>query len=235
VSASYRGSGGGSSPAQTYYQALASSRVGVALTDKNFGFLWDDFDKTNSLTAALGWINGITGSASVSMRVASTKGGIAQLNCSASSGDRIDITSLDILVSALGTDLWWYGGRQKLITTPAAGQTMAAIGLFNSGGNSIAAGEFAGNVNYRVQYDGAMPAGSFIDLGVPVDTNAHFFELYGKGDGKLYARIDEGAEVSATPGSSPSTGMYLICSCANGTNAAVQTNQVDFVSCLYPR
>jgi hypothetical protein len=227
--------GGGGSPGAAYYLALAASRIGISSTDKNFGFIFEDFDKSSSLTAANGWINGVTGSASLSARVASTKGGVVQLTTSGSAGDRIDITSLEILVSALGTDKWWFAGRFKLTTAPFAGQTQAAVGLFNSTGNSISIGEFAGNVNYRLQYDGALPAGSFLDMGVAVDTAFHVGEFYSKGDNKLYTRFDEGSELNVTPSSNPTTGMYMICSVGNGTNAAVQTNQVDFVSCLYPR
>lgn len=221
--------------ADSYYRALAISRLGLTAGDKTYGFFWEDFLQAASNTAPFGWQASTSGSGAHSYVVAGSKGGNIQATTGATANSFADAFATGRLVGAIGTDKWWIGFRMT-VTTAVTAQTIASVGFYDAASKSVQAGVFgAGSaVNFQVQYDGSF-AGTFASMGVAIDTSAHFFELYCKGDSKVYFRIDEGTEGSVTPAAASANSQYLYWETGNGTDAVTRTAQRDFISCLFPR
>lgn len=222
--------------AGSYYRALAISRLGLTAGDKAYGFFFDDFDRAGSATAPTGWALSNTGSAAYASQIAGGKGGQARASTGATAGSFAQSFQEAFLISAIGTQKWWTG-NMFAVSTAITAQSDASRGLINTASNkSILAGVWGPSsiVNFRLQYDG-IATGTFLDLGVAIDTAYHLFEIYCKGDAKLYARVDEGVELSVTPASNPADSLQLFARVGNGTDAVNRSMDTDFTACLYPR
>jgi hypothetical protein len=221
--------------AQAYYQALALSRLGLSAGDKTYGFYWNDFDRATAIASADGFQGTNAGSGAVTSAATGVRGGIEQNTTGATAGSISDSFAQPRLIGAVGTDKWWFAVRQA-VTTAITAQTTACAGIYDFAAKSVQVGVFgAGSiVNFCLQYDGSF-GGTFQSLGVAIDTSFHVFEIYCKGDSKVYYRVDEGAENSVTPVAPSALSLGIYMSLLNGTDAVARTIQRDFVACLYPR
>lgn len=230
--------GGGGNLGAAYYAALAASRLGISPTDKNFAFDFDEFNKATSTTVQTSWSNSATGTGALATRISGSAGGVHQATTGATAASSMEILGTSILASDVTTKKWHMAWRQK-VTTAITAQTRAVSGFANIAfTKTITAGVFgpADTVNFRMQYDATyLAAGSTLDLGVPIDLAYHVFEIYCKGDSKIYARVDEGPELSVTPAANPSDGCYLFGGIINGTDAVARIIERDFVASAFPR
>jgi hypothetical protein len=210
------------------YLARAISIGGLAA---DFGYLWSDFELQAATTTPLGWGGAGTGGAgSVSLVPAGSACGIARYSSGATASGFAVQQTFQGIISNVSTSKGYMATRFRLNTTPDANSTLM-VGLINAAGNAtIAPGFFGGlsSANFVVQHGGLI-TGSFINLGVAKDTAFHIFEVYFKGDGKLYARIDGGTEFNATLSSPPSDFMSALIEARNGGTAANQSLDVDWL------
>lgn len=224
---------------QAYYKALAISRLGLTAGDKAYGFHWHDFDTAQTSSQPLGWQVAAVGTGTAAIRVAGGKGGLVRIAAGATNGGILNMFSNASLVAAISTDKWWFGVRQAVKTAITA-QTVASSGLYDFSAKTVHIGVFGtsvgggGTTSFTLQYDGDR-AGTFVSTGVAIDTAMHVFEVYCKGDSKIYYRTDEGNEASVTPAAASALAQMLFCTVANGSDNVDRQMDLDFVACLYPR
>jgi len=135
------------------------------------------------------------------------------------------------------TKRWYVAMRFIPVTNPPTDSSFF-LGFINNGNNrTIGAGYFGAlnATNYVVQYDGN-DTGSVLDLGVAKDNaTIHVVEFYCQGDSKIRARIDQGAEVSATMASAPADSIHPQGQFRSGATNAVTSIDVDYALYMYPR
>jgi hypothetical protein len=132
-------------------------------------------------------------------------------------------------VASTSTDRFYVVSRFKVATAITA-QTMAYVGLWDSGAsNSVTMGVIGAlnTTNFIVQHSG-MEGGSSIDLGVAINTNFHVFEAWGRGTTQLCGRVDNAAVVCGTQ-SSAGTNMMPVVVVRNGTDAVARNLDVDWL------
>jgi len=221
--------------AREYYLELARSRLGLTAFDPTYGFFWEDFDKAASNTSVPGWQLAATGSGGNLALVPATKGGVHRIFTGTTANSVEDTWANEQLISAIGTQKWWLGVRQA-VTTAITAQTIAATCLSENSVKTVGVGVFgAGStVNFQLQYDGNFGT-TFADLGVAIDTAMNLFEVYCKGDSKLYYRTNLGSEANVTPASASALSQYIISTVRNGSDTTDRRLERDFVGFLYPR
>ena len=136
------------------------------------------------------------------------------------------------------TPAWYMAARMKFLSGVTDDAVIGA-GIYNAAANKTLWMGWISTLhatNFTVQYDGQAHAapGSALDLGVAADQAVHLFEMWGRaGSNVLYARIDEGAVVSATQSSPFTTGATMGQGVRNlaGTTNRVMTSDYWFFAC----
>lgn len=226
-----RGGGDAGNPRQVY------TAIGRGLTGLPSDCLifFEDWEK--KANPAPGW-NPIMSAGASGARSTTNKSCI-HLDSGATAGSTAmeeTATEGGVLAGAAGTDRWYCAFRLAVLTSTFNTTSMCSAGVCNTARtSSIVAGQIKNNANYRVQYDGNFElAASSLDLGVARDANFHIIELWHPGDGKVHARIDGGAEVSATLASPPAQ-LHAVLYTVNGSGAVSHQNDVDWYLFLGPR
>jgi hypothetical protein len=97
--------------------------------------------------------------------------------------------------------------------------------------HSIGIGIFGANstANFVVQHSPTgIETGSFLSTGVSIDTSYHIFKMWSRGDGLIYAQVDNSAVVSATQTVAFVRGCMAAITVKNGTDAANRSTDVDW-------
>lgn len=218
------------------YRARALSFLSLAASDATVGEFFDDFVVLGNAAAIYNWTPGVAGSGSVSCLTAAVGGGQPTLSTGATGGSARDCNGSIGVVANVSTGKAYVAFRFKIGTAVDAAALLGA-GFDNAADNKTIQVGFFGPLNaanFVLQYDG-FNAGSSVDLGVAVDTNYHVAEVYVKGDGKCYGRIDGGAEFSATMASAPADYVKAYICCRNGATAANRTLIVDWYYSMFVR
>jgi hypothetical protein len=209
------------------YLARSELLAGLAPTDP---FLFDDFTLESIATAAANWQT-VVSAGSINTSASALRGGAATLATTAAANAFAGLLSIGALTGPRKTSKWYCAFRMA-VTTAIDAQAQAACGLHDvaGAGQTTLVGVFgAGSiVNFCAQYDGNR-AGSFLNLGVPIDTNFHVFEMYCKGDGVLRVIVDGGTEITVTPANVIAGASDLHPWVANGTTAAIRSANFDWV------
>jgi len=177
------------------------------------------------------WQTASTGSGTFALNSAGEKGGVIELKTGGVGSYRV--SSLTPIVSNISTDKWYVATRFK---TSAVPDSRSYVGLRNlATTKTVAVGLFEGieATNFCIQYDGDQ-TGSALSLATAQDASYHVFEMYGKGDGKVYGRIDGGAEVNATMSAAPTDSCFLTAQINEGTSGA-KSMFWDWVIAVFPR
>jgi hypothetical protein len=218
----------------------AISLVGGPMGDpRNVAPFFDDFwGSVVGNPISPGWRQPApAGTGAGSFVVAGGAGGVHQLTTGATAASSIsNVTDSPAIFTVSGAP--WYCAHRSKITTAVDAQAIVYGGLQNSAANKTLAAGFFGALsaaNFVVQYDGN-EAGSFVDLGVAVDTAFHIFEMWGVGDGKIHCAIDYGADKGgAAMAAAPADYCYAIRMIKNGATAAARTVVGDWFAMVAKR
>jgi hypothetical protein len=198
--------------------------------------LWDDFVQTAAVGSPPLWAVGGGGSASSNHQPAGSGGGVLQMTTGATAGSTSQWTSVAGIVSNISTARWYFAARFKVVTTPDAVST-EILGLLNFAANKTIGLGVVGaldSAHFIIQYDGNL-TGSKLSLGVSVDTALHVFEMWGTGSAVVNASIDGGTPVQVTQAAAPADALQALLVVKNGTTAAAQTMQTDWVLAMGAR
>jgi hypothetical protein len=205
--------------------------IGIVQTVKPIIY-WDDFNRhlapyTESFTG----VN--TGTESVV--AVQQAGGWYQLASGTTAASTATRSPLHPLVGNPLTKNWYFAVRGKIVTVPDA-QALNVWGLIDDGSDTITLGSIGADstADFVLSYNGALGAGSHISLGIPLDTAIHVFEMWSNEDGVLKARMDGGLLKTVNLTTASAYGS-LFMRAGNGTTAAAQTTQTDWVVCVAER
>lgn len=177
-----------------------------------------------------------TGDKSNNNVVAGRGGGLLNVKTGATAASLWEGYAAAAWINNISTSRWYFAARWRINTTPDA-QTKLLVGLYNRGTDkSIACGVVGSSSTtlLQLQYDGN-EAGSFQSFGVNVDANLHVFEMWGAGSAVVNARIDGAAPVQVTQASAPTDHCYGFVTARNGTTAADQNLDIDWMLCAAER
>lgn len=205
---------------------------GLALTglpnDPSMSWWFDDFTGIDSAQAAP-WTQFNAGSGARLTAVAGTAGGVVRISTGATGASISSASTTAGAVQSEATTKWYAAQRFRVITAIDA-VTFAIAGLVNFANTKTLAVGVIGAlnaVNFIAQYDGNF-AGSSLNLGVPIDTAFHVFEMYCLGDSVIRARIDGGAEVSAVQSAAPTDSLFQNFQVRNQGTAANRALEMDW-------
>lgn len=210
------------------YLSRASTLSGLSATD--LAYFWDDFTTEPTTNTTFGWLVGGGGSASTTTQIAATGGGLLMLNTGASAASNAQWTQVDGIISNVSTAKWYAACRFRVTTTPDA-QTTALVGLINQAASKTIACGVVGSLDathFVLQYDGNA-TGSVLSLVTAINTSFHVYEMWGTGSTTLNVAIDGGAPLSVTMAAAPADYASAIMTVRNGTTAASQQIQTDWV------
>lgn len=209
-----------------------------------FGSFWDDWLKAEAAAVVDGWTptpGGVAGTVVLSSGVA---GGVIRLASGATLNGGIRENSVLAVVNSTGASRWYQATRARFPLAVDA-ETMAAVGLLDmTPAKSISIGVHGSSsaVNFTVNYDGVVgtlgvnpPSGSFVSTGKAIDTAFHLFEMWCVGDNILHARVDSGAEVTATMAAASVIGNRMFFQAQNGATAADRQIEIDYILQLFSR
>lgn len=183
---------GVSTTLQSTYRDRAVSLLGLSPANAVEDF--DDYVRSN----ADPWTDAAGGAGSATGPVTAEGGGVWYLESGTGGGNRQQAAEGSFITTTT-TKKWYFAVRMKCGTTAAAGAHYAfGFRNYTGGGNSLVVG-VVGSLdasNFIVQHSGDF-AGSHVDLAAS-DTNYHIFEVWCLGDSVIHARMDGGAEVTAT-------------------------------------
>ncbi len=213
----------GPGTALSTYLLRAINQAGI--TDPAYWF--DDFTQGATQAGPNQYISYAT-NGTHDIMVAGMAGGICRESTTGTLGSQVGFNGAGTIASDLKTGRW-YQAHRMAVPTAVDAQCNAAIGQYNQASTlSIMGGVFGANSTgfYSFQYDGDR-AGSFITSAVAVNTAFHIFEMWGVGDNILHARIDNGAEQTATL-TSAVTSTHIFTNTKNGTTAANRIMDIDW-------
>lgn len=240
--------GGAGSDFQSFSTQDTLVRRGASILGLSYGDLtvhWEDWlASTSDLTGAAAWQRDVVGASSVTTGNLGTnangyRSGVARVGTAATANSLIDYYSQAKHIGHSGTESWYYCAIAKAQTAIDA-QTSMGVGIFCTGGPfSLLMGVMgpSSTANFRLQYDG-YAAGSFADLGLAIDTNFHFWEMWVDGDSpnQLNAQVDRlGAVTVNLTTSAIDQAWASAVLCRNGTTAAVRRIDIDFALVLSSR
>jgi len=237
--ASYKNKGGpggsGGFGATGYYAARGAALLSLS-SFKSVGWEFTDWAAILNSGTPPGWRKSAVGSGTGLPDVAAgAKGGRISMASGVTLSSSITYDTATPVISNISTEKWYFVTRQKINAQDAA--SVCASGLLNVASNKLI---LAGHIraltptNFGVSYDG-LYAGSALDLAVARDTADHVIEVYCLGDDILRARIDEGAEVSATMASEPTDPVYPYIEVSNGAVATSRILNTDLFGIMFPR
>lgn len=175
------------------------------------------------------WTQFNSGSGARLANVPATSGGVVRISTGATGASISSASTTAGAVQSEATTKWYVATRFRVITAVDA-VAFALAGLINfANTKSLALGVIGAlsAANFIVQYDGNF-AGSFVSLGVAIDTNFHVFEMYSLGDSVIRARIDGGAEVSAVQSAAPTDSLFQNFQVRNQGTAANRALEMDW-------
>jgi hypothetical protein len=224
-----------------FIQRRAISKIGGSIGGASVvAWFWDDFQwQGASQAVAMGWSQQLVGTGAGATLLNDEGGGVHQLTTGATAASSATAFTNPPLVRNVSTTPFYFATRIKL-TTAITAQTIAVSGLINAvlGTKTIAVGAVGAlsAVNFVLQYDGLVPAGSFASFGVALDTNFHTFEVWAVGDGKLHFAIDFGSDLGpVTQAAAPTDSCSPTRQVLNGTDAVTRTIRFDWVAVLSKR
>lgn len=168
---------------------LTGITVGGSLTQNS------DF---NAITTPSGWANTLSGGGT-NTNVLGISGGVSRLARSAGAGAVANQRPISTCIADASLEKWAFATRARFPLAQTA-NVRTGQGLINTAlTRTIMVGTY-GNAtvaaNFAVQFDG-LRAGSFLDLGVAVDTGFHVFTMWSRGDGRIYGYCDSAPVASA--------------------------------------
>jgi hypothetical protein len=223
---------------ETIYRARA--KLLAALPD-DAAYIWHDFAEASSNSVLAGRMvvqNG--GSGQFITPIAGSRGGTGKFSTGATAGSFTGGHSNSAFTGTRRTTKYYLAARMRVLTAVDA-QARLALGLYDPAQTSpssmfgVFGTAFGGsNANFVLQYDGDR-GGSFVDLGKPIDTAYHIFELYNLGDSVIRCRVDGGTEFSATLTGDDTLVQDFFAWISNGTTAADRSLEVDWALAGAPR
>lgn len=219
-------------------------RRAIALAGMTPGDLFefhDDLPLSTSTTPP-GWQSGIAGSGvTASPLTAATpqpNAGEFLFSTGATANSVSELYGNVRVLDAAATRRWYVAARFRLHTAVDAQARMVAGLVAAGGGGSIVVGGLGGGsiANFCLGYDAAYTGAlTYVDLGVAIDTARHLFEVYGKADGKIYCRVDNGSEFGGYTMASPLLRGYMLWSARNGTTPANREMTADYYTFVTER
>lgn len=220
-----------------YLRSRAASLIGNLGGPLNAAFVHDDLIQGGNATTPVGWSQTMSGSASSALNNIDEGAGVVQVTSGATAASIGALLTNGSALLRPDTQPFYFATRFK-VTTAIDAQANVFVGTQAiSGSKTVAVGVFGASstVNFRLQYDGVV-AGSFLDLGVAIDTAYHVYEVYGLGDGNLHVRMDFGVDKGpVAQAAAPTVASYLLMQAQNGTTAAARTMRTDWVAFMTKR
>lgn len=220
---------GGSSNPSTLSTYLARGQTAASLSATDTFYMWEDIE-TFASSGLWTWAQTTTGTAGASIALTNPGGGVVRYSTGATANSIIDNSGNSGIVAVGATTKWYFAVRFRLVTTADA-QTKALFGIRNTANNSSFTCGVLGSgstTNYIFQHGGDL-TGSSIDSGTAINASFHTLEMYCTGDSTLRGKVDGGSEVSAAMSSPPTDFLRAFWRVHNGTTAANQAADVDWM------
>lgn len=220
-------------------QGRARAKAAGAMGNpRNIAWDFDEFMHTaGGTTVPMGWASSFVSSGTGALNATDESAGVEQLNSGATASSTAAIFTNAATILRMDTAPFYFACRFKVTSAVDAQTTIFCGTQAISGSKTVAVGVFGASstANYVLQYDGIV-TGSFLSLGVAIDTAYHIFEVWGTGDGKLHVSIDFGADKGpVTQASAPTVASYMLLQVQNGTTATARTARYDYVAVLAKR
>lgn len=189
----------------------------------------DDFVLPPSATT---YTLGIAGSATNAVD-STAIGGKQLLSTGVTAGSQLNLLTQGSVTGRPDTQRFYWGARYAMTT--AVDNVTIAVGGFEQGLTQVISIGVCGatsTTTFQLAYDtaGACTGGSRLTTGQPVDTNTHLWELWGVGDTKLHAAVDQ-IEIVGSPvtmAASPTVSIRPSVQVLNGATAANRAMDVDW-------